>query len=419
MLKQGLAIASMGLLLGLGACGGSSTAGIGGTGGAGGSAGASAGSGGGAGTSGGPGGSAGASGGTDGGAGASGGSGGSGVALGDVPGKLAKAYCDLYSKCYGALVEFSTPGEDCVTYTQKTIEDGGFNELTSSVNAGRVQYQADQMQACLDAIANQSCDSLLQRSIPACLAALTGTVPVGGNCDIDNDCKGPGVFCQANSACPGKCTKLLSAGQNCTRDAQCQSGLNCDSTTGKCVKPAALGAACGGGVDPDCGPPGICMGENTQQSQPGTCESVSQILLAADGATCNPQNGPWCKNAEPCAITGYSGGSIVASCTATVASGAACRLAFPDECPAGEYCDITAQQVYTGQTGTCTALPKPGATCAAPLSGLSGCAPYSRCDTATNTCVALHRLGQSCTTDLGCYSGRCSNGGCAPSVCTN
>ncbi len=414
MLKQRLAIASLGLLVGLGACGGSSTAGIKGTGGTGGGAGASGGTGGaGGGTGGASGGSAGASGGSGGSAGSG------GVPLGDVPGKLAKAYCDLYAKCYGALVNFSTPGEDCVTLTQKTIEDGGFNELQNSVNAGTVQYHADKVQACLDALANESCDQLLQRSIPECLAALTGTVDVGGDCNIDNDCKGAGVFCQASSACPGKCTKLLGAGQDCTRDAMCQSGLNCDSTTSKCVKPVALGNACGGGVDPDCGPPGICLGENTQQSQPGTCETASQILIAADGATCDPQNGPWCKNAEPCVITGYASGSIVASCSAAVASGAACHLAYPDECPAGEYCDITSTQVYLGQTGTCTALPKAGQPCVTPLSGLNGCEPYARCDTATNKCVALHRLGEQCASNIGCYSGRCDNGGCAPSACTN
>ncbi len=401
MLKSVLAIAGVSLATVLAACGGSSSSGTPADGGAG------TGSGGSAGTSG----NAGAS-------GSAGGAGASGIPLGDVPAALAKAYCDLYDKCYGALVDISTPGEDCVTRTQKSIEDGGFNELSSSVSAGTVEYHADLVQACLDAIAGESCDQLLQRGIAACEAAVSGTVDAGGDCTIDADCKGANVFCQGGGTCPGKCTAPLAAGQDCDRDAMCQSGLSCDATTKKCVKPPGLGDACGGGVEAECGPPGVCIGQNVQQSKTGTCKTVDQILTATNGAACSPQDGPWCVGAVPCVVTAVdAGGNVTASCGAKVASGAACHLSIPDQCPTGEYCDITVQQLLTGQTGACQPVPKAGETCAAPLTGTAGCEAYSRCDPTTAKCVPLHRLGEPCSTDLACYSGRCANGGCAPAAC--
>ncbi len=348
----------------------------------------------------------------NGGSGGSSGSGGaSGIALADVPAKLASTYCDLYAKCFGPVWSLFLPGEDCVTRTQKSIEDGSFSELQGEIDAGKVVYHADKAQGCLDALAARSCDQLLQRDTPACDATVEGTVDTGGDCTIDADCKGQ-AYCKAGATCPGKCAPLASAGTDCQSDEQCQDGLSCDNNTKKCVKPAAKGQACQGGSEPDCAPPLICLGNNNSKGQTGTCMDPNAVFVSKAGQSCDIVNLKWCENGDPCVVQSVgAGGTLVASCGQKVAAGAACKAAVPDQCPSGQYCNLQPQSV----DGTCTPLPTAGQPCAG--SGSDQCGPYLRCDPASSTCKPLQRLGEACTDDMFCYSGHCASGGCAPPGC--
>lgn len=349
--------------------------------------------------------------GSSGAAGAAGSGGTAGIPLADAPAKLAAAYCSLYAKCYGSLWSVFEPGEDCVTRTEKQIEDGSFSKLQGEVDAGKVIYHADKAQACLDAVAARSCDQLLQRDMPACDATVEGTVDTGGACTIDADCKGQ-AYCKSGATCPGKCAPLESAGGDCQSDEQCQDGLACDTTTKKCVKPAAKGQACKGGTEPDCAPPLICLGNNDSKGQTGVCMDWHNVLVSKAGQSCDPLNFKWCENAVPCVVQSVgTGGTLVASCGQKVAAGAACKASVPDQCPTGQYCKLGAQSI----SGTCTPLPTSGQPCAG--SSTDQCAAYLRCDPATTTCKPLQRLGEACTGDMFCYSGHCASGGCAPPGC--
>jgi len=353
----------------------------------------------------------GGSGGAAGNGGAAGSGGAAGMPLSAVPSKLAKTYCDLYAKCYGPLWSVFQPGEDCVTRTQKSIEDGSFSKLQDEIDAGKVIYHADKAQGCLDAVAALSCDQLLQRDTPECDATVEGTVAMGGDCTIDSDCKGQ-AYCKAGAACPGKCAPLESAGGDCQADEQCQAGLSCDSTTNKCVKPAAKGQACQGGTEPDCAPPLICLGDDSTKGQTGTCMDWHDVLIAKAGASCDPVNFKWCENAVPCVVQSVAAGpTLIATCGQKVASGAACKAALPDQCPTGEYCKTPANAI----DGTCTALPKSGDPCAG--SSSDQCDAYLRCDSTSQTCKPLQRLGEPCSDDQFCYSDHCASGGCAPPGC--
>ncbi len=394
MKKYLLGCVALGASLALVACGGSSTSNLN-AGGAAGSGGTGTGGSGGTGT-----------------AGSGGAAGASGMPLSDLPGKLASAYCALYDKCYGPLVSAMSSGEDCVATTTKSIEDGGFSKLQGEIDAGKVVYNGDKAQGCLDAIAATSCDQLLHHDQPACDAALDGTVPIGGDCSIDADCKGQ-AYCKAGAACPGKCTALESAGGNCQADEQCQDGLSCDKNTKKCVQPAAKGQACQGGTEPDCAPPYICIGSDTSKAQTGTCMDWHDVLVNKAGQSCDVTNFKWCENADPCVIQSVSAtGTITAMCGQKVAAGAACKAAVPDQCPTGQYCKLQPQSV----DGTCTPLPTSGQACAGISS--STCAANLRCDKTSQTCKPLQKLGEACSGDQFCYSGYCSSGGCAPPGCS-
>lgn len=343
--------------------------------------------------------------------GAAGSGGAAGIPLADVPAKLASTYCSLYEKCYGPLSALFSPGEDCVTRTQRSIEDGSFSKLQGEIDAGNAVYNADKAQGCLDELAARSCDKLLQRDSPACDATVEGTVDIGGDCTIDADCKGK-AYCKAGASCPGKCAALQSAGGDCQTDDQCQDGLACDETTKKCVTPAAKGQPCKGGSEPDCAPPLLCIGDDESKGQTGTCVDWHDLLTAKAGASCDFLNNQWCENGIPCVAQSVSPtGAVTATCGQKVAAGAACKAAVPDQCPDGQYCALQPQSI----DGTCTPLPKEGEACA----GLGGgtCGAYLRCDASSQTCKPLQRLGEACTDDMFCYSNHCASGGCAPIGC--
>jgi hypothetical protein len=65
------------------------------------------------------------------------------------------------------------------------------SQYQASVDAGRIIYNADDAQACLDAENALSCDQFWRGDSPeptACDTAFQGTVADGGACTIDDDC---------------------------------------------------------------------------------------------------------------------------------------------------------------------------------------------------------------------------------------
>jgi hypothetical protein len=80
-----------------------------------------------------------------------------------------------------------------------------------------------------------------------------------------------------------------------------------------------------------------------------------------------------------------------------------CVIAFPDVCPAGQYCDVPDQAFE----GTCVALPGDGQPCA---DTSVECAANTRCE--NGTCRSLKDNGASCQTDDSCYGGACVGAQC-------
>jgi hypothetical protein len=102
------------------------------------------------------------------------------------------------------------------------------------------------------------------------------------------------------------------------------------------------------------------------------------------------------------------------SCAARVGSGEACRLAFPDQCPEDEYCNLTPAGVMLGVVDS-TCVPRPAA--GEPCGGLNSdvCAANARCNPGadSNDCKALTEIGGGCNVDAVCYSDHCVDGTCA------
>ena len=338
--------------------------------------------------------------------------GGKDIPLADIPPLLADAFCSSVRRCLGDLAELSGLGDDCTTEQTKAIEDGEIGLIEDAVDAGTVKYDGTKVQGCIDSIKNASCDDLQTRAREECEAAVNGTVAEGGDCMLDAECDGADLFCKVQSSCPGKCTKLLSVGDECKDSDDCGDGLDCSDATDRCVKPAAPGESCGGGIAPDCELGLACQGDDEEMGVTGACTDPANVFSEKRGDPCDFDSSTLCEIGSFCAITGIGMMGLETECVAEAPSGGTCNLAIPSMCPADELCSVTVELLMTGVTeGTCEALPGPGQPCAETF-GSGACVAGSTC--IDGTCAAVQRLGGGCTDDAGCYSENCQSGACAP-----
>jgi hypothetical protein len=336
------------------------------------------------------------------------------LALSDIPPRYAAAYCTALQNCLGPLFTVAMGGTDCTAQTTQRIVNGDFSMFQSKVDAGKMTYDGSKAQGCIDAIAARTCDALDTRPIPACQSAIDGTISVGADCDLDAECKGgaSGAFCQsASGTCPGKCTALLVAGQTCTKNDQCASGLECSKLTTKCVQPSGAGAACEGADQPPCANGLFCLGKDDTNKTAGTCKTQADVFTGAAGAGCDVK-AQLCVTGQSCALAAVAGTTYTGTCVATgsYAAGAACKLGVPEACATGNYCKTAA---LTPFDGTCTALPQKGEDCGKPGSG-DVCGPNLVC--VSRKCQSLVANGVSCVGNAECFSESCVSGGCQAKV---
>jgi hypothetical protein len=375
-------------------CGGSSEDGLknsdGGTSGTGGSSGTA--------------GSSGASG--SGGSSGSSGAGGAGgdISLSEVPPLYAQALCEAQRGCFGDLLAVILSGEDCETNAETAIRDT-LPRLEQAIAAGKIRYDGTKIQACLDQVRTLDCVNGPEPT--ECTAAIDGTVAVGGECSMSDECAGGDTYCKVTAACPGHCAPREVAGGPCSRDNECVRDLSCSDTTGRCFAPATADQPCGAG-QPECQGGLFCVGADEDAGRPGTCRTLADAFSVSAGGSCLI-GAPFCQPNLRCTIDSVSGGVPSTRCAAPVASGAACKLAYPDVCPGDQYCKIATGTI----DGVCTAKPGNGQPCAVRNAGEDPiCAPNTRCD--AGTCRSRQKLGGTCQTGAVCYSENCISGGCAP-----
>ena len=340
------------------------------------------------------------------------------IAFDDVPAEFAAAQCGLYRRCATIYYDIVFSLEDCQVLLEEQIRQGGWGQIEQAVDGERVTYDANSARTCFDAIdaidTTEECADANTRPLhDACETVLTGSVEAGGECDINDECE-PGLICNTNLACPGECSPRLPAGDPCQGDDQCATTLVCSNVTQLCVEPGAEGEACGGGIEAQCDGGLACLGEDQMQMQTGICRPFDEIALVGEDAPCDLEAGTLCDTGLSCVVVSLDGPAF--ACRRIPVSGGTCGIGFPENCPKGEYCPITAVELLTGTLeGSCIELPAEGETCAARLiDGSPRCEAYARCNAATGTCLALRDLGESCSSPEACYSGNCENGGCAP-----
>jgi hypothetical protein len=175
--------------------------------------------------------------------------------------------------------------------------------------------------------------------------------------------------------------------------------------------PGGEGDTCGGGTNPGCELGLLCFGEDEEAGTPGSCTNPDDIFTEQEGGACDIQEGPMCEIGVSCVLTGGGAGGPTFECQAEVASGAACSIGFPDQCPDGEWCagiDLEAMDFE----GACEPLPGEGEGCAATF-GPANCESGLTCSTDSQTCVDVVAIGEDCDEDAGCFSDNCDSGTCS------
>ena len=325
------------------------------------------------------------------------------VPIEQVAAKAAQAECDAAVRCLGPLATVTYPSNECVQKSTDRIAEG---ELGSAIklagSGGTLTYDGTQIDACLAAVIGSGCPLPVNANPPACQAAFGGKTAIGGACTVDEEC-GAG-YCNGGGTCPGVCAARGSVGAACVHTSACGAGLVCALAI--CVTPASDGQACGG-TSPPCGGGLLCVGADAASMKPGTCKLASEITTVALGQPCDFVNGTACQAGLFCAVQSFAAGKTVSQCVAASAAGGACKVAFPDACPTGQYCNA---DLASGKIdGTCAPLPKDGEAC----DTLFGrCGPTSVCD-AMKVCRPLQHVGSACTEDRLCYSNSCVSGACA------
>lgn len=330
----------------------------------------------------------------------------------EVPELYADAICDAFLTCLGPAAPKNLSRDECVATNLAGIEDGDFQFLQGSIDAGRVTYNAGHVRPCLDELVTTPCEQLGTGHMPeSCRRTFVGTVATGDDCALDEECSGE-AFCDTTGmACPGTCTTLGAAGADCDDDNQCGDGLAC-GLNGTCSTLASEGDTCGGNAA-DCGLGLVCAGENEDQNISGTCEPTADVFVGAVGDDCSLSDGIFCEEGVSCVAT-LSGTMVTWQCEAEVAADADCKLAIPDQCPADQFCDVNPGSNPPRFAGTCTDLPRAGQDCS---DWQNRCDNGSVCD-ANGLCQPINRIGGSCSADEQCASDNCQSGTCAaPDLC--
>ena len=319
-----------------------------------------------------------------------------------LPYDLASGICAALEGCLGdTLLEVTLAGSECVPRTAAVLRYGYNTFRPASTPAGRVIFDPASVPACLTDYAALGCEVIAERAPASCKQVLDGQVELGDACVIDDDCVAGG-FCDRDDACPGLCAGLLSDGDDCNRNDQCESGLQC--LDGECAEDAGEGDDCDGDVAPPCHMGTVCIGDDPEMDQAGTCRAREDVLVVEEGDECDVIAGDWCEEGLACVVDVRGTGSsatVVTVCMERVESGDDCHTSLlPQQCPTGEYCPADLDPEYTA---SCVDRPSSAEACGA----FGICAPDHYCD---GTRCRPFRLvqGRPCTLDGECLSQNCA-----------
>jgi hypothetical protein len=294
----------------------------------------------------------------------------------DFPAAFARAVCQVEQTCRG---EADYLEQDCENGSRALYDP----DLAKALAAGKVTFDAQQAQACLDGLHARGCGRTAPEIDQACERAVRGTLAQGQPCNWLFECAQGRCESSAPGACPAKCGAVASEGLSCgTTPCDLRAGLRCIDNV--CGRLHAADAKCSG--DGDCALGLYCDGFgqcSAQAFEQASCAGSDQCAaglfcdLGAEGGLCRKR---------------FTQGR---SCTAAGAE----AIAFA--CVDGQVCKGF-RFAKTGATpGACAPTGEMGSGCVASAQ-ITGCAGGLRCQAAV--CADKPSSG-ACTTNADCKDG--------------
>jgi hypothetical protein len=284
-----------------------------------------------------------------------------GVPLDELVARFTTAACSALTRCHQSSDEAYC---EALGLWSDLKETNSLARKVAAAQQGRLKYDGNVAQACLDALATTGCDMWQQGGrytigTDACLRFFSGgSVADGAACTVDLECA-PGSACMFKSGCDqGACTSSGS-GEECVSDDQCPKNNICASQC-RAVTLKGLGEYCD------------AAGLFCQAGL--TCCTASSY----SSNVCEPPvtEGSLCDYTSDCAdglICLQASGNTLKTCQRIAAKGEACQA--PGQCGgivmSNLTCDLTAQ--------VCVDMPSSGPCGDGKLFG-------SRCDIATSYC---------------------------------
>jgi hypothetical protein len=314
----------------------------------------------------------------------------------------ATAVCQYLARCFPFDAFAHVPG-GCLALEQPRFEYGSIPRLKAEIASGKLSYQPDKIGACLNDFVSAPCGSS-DSQFASCLAAIDGTVAIGGACTSELQCAGD-AHCDVSASCPSVCEAPLDLAATCSSNQDCRAGLSCAFGTSACTAFAKKGEACRGATLGECGSGLVCVGASGDVA--GSCQAIRKVQL---GEPCDITSATICADGLACVIVGRAANDAAQQiCVAPTSSRGPCSIGEQDSCPRDEYCPLTAVDLINGvYTATCRPIAKEGETCVA---GTAACGATGACRSDSH-CIELRKIGEACQADSECYSDTCIGGVC-------
>ncbi|MGC4119017.1 MAG: hypothetical protein QM765_31510 [Myxococcales bacterium] len=272
-----------------------------------------------------------------------------------TPSELAAAInevsCGLYVEC-GTVADLATCNG--AFQSEKTAN---WVQALAYVQSGKLTFNSANATACVEVMKTLACenaDTFRQPSSP-CNHYFQGTIPEGGDCQIDWECL-DGLRCSktcSEACCKGKCApnpgEIVQAGGECGLYTQlCAWGTFCRSESPKkhCRAEVAAGASCT--FKDVCVAGYLCTATETAA---GTCTKKPKA-----GESCLTIDVGMGVTQGRCAVDAYCD-KTSNKCLARKAPGASCAEGHDEQCQGYGQC--------VGTPAKCVAAPKAGESCGA------------------------------------------------------
>jgi len=258
----------------------------------------------------------------------------------------ATALCTQLQNCEGPVVTIGY-GDLATCQARAKLS------CTPALMAPGTSQTPEHLDGCAKAAAAVSCGQLFSRDTPDACKPKSGTLADGRGCGDDPQCANSYCKKSANEVC-GVCSARAAAGAACDGNDDCDYKLVC--AMGLCVAPGAVGASCDDGHP--CVTPNVCSAslcaapvgagmacdpviKNCDGTQGLYCDPQTRLCkpagFAEPGGSCGVVNGGYvaCSGGGHCKL---GVGSLMGTCLAPAADGAACDPTTGPDCLAPAQC---------------------------------------------------------------------------------